>query len=112
MNNIRDYEGMFVIDGSKNEQEIKQIIEDIKSLIAKYDGKIIASKELGKRRMSYEIGKQKEGFYALFLFKIVSSAIAKIEQALNIKDGLFRNLIILKQGLQEGNLDKFLKIEG
>ena len=58
---MNKYESVIIINPNLEEEAIKALIEKISNLI-NTDGKVSSVEEVGKKKLAYEIKKNKEGF--------------------------------------------------
>jgi len=91
---MKQYEAMFVLKPDLDKTGIDKVLNQIHELVAKYEGTISETKEMGKSRLAYPIKKQKEGVYYLVNFNIVSEAISAIKKSLALNEAILRLLII------------------
>ena len=77
--------------------------EGIKAVIAKFtdlinnDGKVESVNEKRKKRLAYEIMKNKEGFYVVFNFEAKPELIAELERNYRIDDSVMKFITIKKE---------------
>lgn len=88
------YETMVILNPSLNEEEIKAATEKVSDLIKKSGGEVYKADNWGKRKLAYELGKQKMGVYIFFLFKSPSSVIGKIEAFFKVFDPVLKFMAI------------------
>ena len=93
METINNYETIFVIDASLEEDKITALVEKFKSLISDA-GEIESVDEWGKRRLAYPINDLNEGFYTLINFTSAPEFPAELERVYGITDGILRNIVI------------------
>lgn len=84
------YEGMYVIRANISEDARHKVLEKIKEGIQDAGGEILKEHELGRKRLAYEIGRQREGFYFLFFFTLPPGAVEGLWQAYHINEDLLR----------------------
>ena len=90
---MNKYESVIIINPSVDE-------EGIKALIAKYteiinnEGKVESVNEIGKKRLAYEIMKNKEGYYTVFNFEAKPELIAELERNYRIDDNVMKFITI------------------
>ena len=58
------------------------------------DGKVEKADELGKRKLAYEIDKNKEAYYVVFYFEANPSLIAELERNYRITDDIIKFMTI------------------
>lgn len=94
------YENIVIINASLSDEEIEAANEKIKDLISKSGGEILKVETWGRRKLAYEIKKQKKGFYTLLTFKAPSSLIKKLEDYYRVSDFVVKYMVI-KMGKKE-----------
>src|SRR5437762_11625686 len=62
---MRNYEIMFIVNPTIPEEEIDKINAQIEGIVTSGGGKIEKIEKMGKRRLSYEIDRHREGYYVL-----------------------------------------------
>ena len=73
------YENIVILNASLSDEEIETASGKIKDLIANSGGEILKTDVWGRRKLAYEIKKQKKGFYLLLVFKSPSAAIKNLK---------------------------------
>ena len=61
----RTYELIYILKPEANEQEVADLQAQIEAVIQRLGGTLEKTEAWGRRRLAYEIGKHKEGFYVL-----------------------------------------------
>ena len=91
---INTYETIFICSGDLSQDKVDTALEKVKSIIAKSEGKITVAELWGRRRLSYPIKRQRDGFYGYIMF----SAPPQIPSALNhhyrVTDTILRGLTV------------------
>jgi small subunit ribosomal protein S6 len=89
---LRPYELLIILDPRPTDEEaaalLTQLGEQLKSLGAEV-GKL---DNWGKRRLAYEIRKQREGTYAVFEVSAEPSMVREFERQLRLNDSVLRFL--------------------
>ena len=93
---MNKYESVIIIQPNLDEEAVKVIIRKFSDLIEK-NGKIESVEEMGKKRLAYEIKKQKEGFYVLFNFEAEPNSIAELERNYRITDEVMKFIVVKKE---------------
>jgi small subunit ribosomal protein S6 len=91
---VNIYEKVVILNPSLNEEELKSAIDRITDLITSSGGEVLKIDIWGKKRLAYEIAKQKMGFYVLFLFKSPTAAVRKIEDYFKVYDPVLKFMVI------------------
>jgi len=95
---LKRYEVIAIVKPDLSEDDISKIIERIENIIVKRNGIIAKIDKWGKRRLAYEINKQKEGYYFLFDFVGDGPIVAEIERNYKIDDRVLKFISIKKDG--------------
>ena len=95
MEQINNYETIFVIDASLEEEKIASLVEKFKSLISGA-GEITSVDEWGKRRLAYPINDLTEGYYVLINFSSKPDFPQELERNYRITEGILRDIVIKK----------------
>ena len=89
----RKYETIYLINTVLGEEGVNAVIEKIKHLV-ETSATLEKVDVWGRRRLAYEIEKQKEGFYVLMQFTADAEFPHELERVLKITDGVMRFLVI------------------
>lgn len=90
---MNKYESIIIISQNVEEEGIKAIIKKFTDLINK-EGKVSEVKEMGKRRLAYEINNNKEAFYVEFDFEAKPELIAELERNYRITDEVIKFITV------------------
>lgn len=91
---MRNYELSVVLFSTLSEEEKVATLEKVKELITRFGGEITNVDDWGKRKLAYEIDKQREGFYYFIQFQADATAPAEIESRVRIMEQVLRYLIV------------------
>ena len=91
---MRNYELSVVLFSTLSEEEKVATLEKVKELITRFGGEITNVDDWGKRKLAYEIEKQKEGFYYFIQFQAEATTPAEIESRVRIMEQVLRYLIV------------------
>ena len=92
---MNKYELAVVINGKLEEDDKNAVLDKVKALVERFDGKITAIDEQGKKKFAYEVEKMKEGYYFFIKFESEATAPAEIEKRIRIMDNVVRYLIVV-----------------
>ena len=93
---MNKYESIIIISQNVEEEGIKALITRFTDLI-NTEGKVSEVTEMGKRKLAYEIGKNKEAFYVLFTFEAKPELIAELERNYRITDEVIKFIVVRKE---------------
>lgn len=92
---MNKYESVVIINPNVEEEALKALVERFSTLINS-DGKVEKVDELGKRKLAYEINKNKEGYYLVFNFEANPDLIKELERNYRITDEVIKFIVIKK----------------
>ena len=93
---MNKYESVIIINPNLEEEAIKALIEKISNLI-NTDGKVEKADNLGKKKLAYEIKKNKEGFYVVFKFEANPELITELERVYRITDEVIKFIVVKEE---------------
>ncbi|MFR5684337.1 MAG: 30S ribosomal protein S6 [Clostridia bacterium] len=93
---MNKYESVIIINPSLDEEAVKMAVQKYSDLINK-DGKVEKVEELGKRKLAYEIKKNKEAYYVVINFESNPAAIAELERNYRIDDQIIKFIVIKEE---------------
>ena len=98
---MNKYELALFVSGIIEEEERKNLISKIQSIIERFEGKITEVDDWGKRKLAYEINhkgkKATEGFLSFTTFEASGNKIVEIENRIRIIEDVLRYLIVRKE---------------
>lgn len=90
---MRKYEVMFIIRSDVDQEVVEATVVKFQNIVNN-GGEIVKSDVQGKRRLAYEIDKQRDGIYVLFNFNAPSEVVAELDRVMKISDEIIRHLIV------------------
>ena len=86
---MNKYESVVIINPTVDEEGVKALVEKFSALINN-DGKVEKVDSLGKRKLAYEVKKQKEAYYEVFHFEANPELISELERNYRITDEVIK----------------------
>jgi small subunit ribosomal protein S6 len=103
---MNHYENIVILNASLADEEVEAAITKIKEFVTGQGGEIVKVSIWGKRKLSYEINRQKRGLYVFLVFKTPSATIKKLEEFYKVFDAVIKYSIIRLSAKQVENLEK------
>lgn len=94
---MNKYEIMFIVKADIAEEEVANVVKSFESIITDMGGKILNSKDLGQKKLAYEIEKQVRGYYHLLNVECESKAVKEFDRKALIDERILRQLIIKEE---------------
>ena len=92
---MNKYESVIIINPNVDEAGIKALEEKFTGLINE-NGKVVEVIDMGKRKLAYEIKKNKEAYYKVFEFEANPETIAELERIYRITDEILKFITVRK----------------
>ena len=86
---MNKYESVIIINPSVDDEKLKALEAKFTGLINE-NGKVEEVVDMGKRKLAYEIKKNKEAFYVQFNFESKPEAITELERIYRITDEVIK----------------------
>jgi len=90
---MNKYESVIIINPSVDDEKLKAVEAKFTELINK-DGNVTKVDNLGKKKLAYEVKKNKEGIYLVFYFEANPNLIAELERNYRITDEVIKFIVI------------------
>lgn len=90
-----NYEVMFIIDPTLEDEKKDAAVERVKSVIAA-EGEVENVDVWGLRKLAYPIQKKNEGYYVVIDFKAEPTLPAELDRRLRISEDFMRHIIVNK----------------
>lgn len=88
------YETMYILRSDLGDELTDQAIDKYQNLLREQGAQEIETQHRGKRRLAYEIGKQREGVYIQMNYEAPGTAVAVLEKSMRLSDEVVRYLTI------------------
>ena len=106
------YETLFVIKPTLTEEETTAQIEKITDILAKEDAELVATNDMGMRKLAYPVEKHARGYYTVLFYKAKGSTIHELERNLKINEDVIKFLTIKYTKVKEiAQFNKLVDIE-
>ena len=90
---MRDYELLFVLDPSLDEEAKAGLIEKVKDVI-NAGGEAGEADVWGDSKLAYNIGKKSTGYYVVLPFKADAELPKELDRRLRINESVMRHIIV------------------
>ena len=84
------YEGLFIFGETVQEERLKDLAAFVTGEITKAGGKVMDSRDLGRRSFARVMQKKESGFYLSVTFKIAADKITPLTSRYHLNDDIFR----------------------
>jgi len=88
------YETLFVVKPTLTDEETASQIAKIKDVLAKEGAELVATDDMGMRKLAYPVQKNDRGYYTVLFFKGEGAVINELERNLKINEDVIKFLTV------------------
>lgn len=90
---MNKYQLLYIVDNGLADEAKSEIVDKFSALIESLGGVVDAIDKWGTKKLAYEIGGKREGYYVLVKFVAESTVPAEIERQMKINESIVRQMI-------------------
>lgn len=90
---MNTYESIFILKPTLNDEDVQKAIGKLEGIV-KQGGELIATENWGKKRLAYEVMKEKKGIYVLLRFRGKGDLITELERNYRFDDNVIKFLTV------------------
>ena len=90
----RVYEILFIADPNLGEPEVDALAAQVQGYVEKEGGRVQKLEKWGKKRLSYMIGKHREGSYVLLVVEGGAAIVKEVDRRTRVTDGIIKFTIV------------------
>lgn len=88
------YESLFIVRPSLSDEDIQKIIEKMKGLLEKSGATLLKTENWGKKKLAYEVQRERKGTFVYFHFKADGGVINELERSYRLEDSVIKYLTV------------------
>jgi small subunit ribosomal protein S6 len=88
------YESLFIIRPSLSDEETTALVEKMKGVAEKNGASIVKAENWGRKKLAYEIKRERKGTYVYFYFKGPGPVVGELERAYRLEDSIIKFLSV------------------
>lgn len=100
------YETMYILRPDISDEAVDTTIGKYQDMIKEKGGEVIETQHRGKRRLSYEISRYREGIYIQMNYQAPGDTIAPMERDMRLSEDIIRYLTLVVDELQESESEE------
>ena len=89
-NTAREYEPIYILRPNTANEAVAEVNTRIKGVIESMGGKVLKVDNWGKRRLAYEVAKERKGIYLYWRYLATSGVVEELERNLRMLDSVIR----------------------
>ena len=88
------YETLFVVKPTLTDEETATVITKVKDVLAKEGAELVATDDMGMRKLAYPVEKNDRGYYTVLFYKGEGTVINELERNLKINEDVIKFLTV------------------
>ena len=90
----RQYELVYLLPPDSTEQQVTELHQQIEAVVSRMNGQIEKTDNWGRRRLAYEIARQKEAVYVLDVINGSGELMKELDRRLRVMDQVLRHMVV------------------
>lgn len=91
---MHDYEVTYILRPGLEEAEVEERANAIGAIVQSGGGELGTVEKLGKKRLAYEIGDARDGYYVTMRFRSEPPVAKELERQLKLHEDVIRELLV------------------
>ena len=88
------YESIFIVRPTLSDEDTAKIIEKMKGVIEKSGAALLKSENWGKKKLAYEVNRERKGTFVYLHFKAEGGVVGELERSYRLEDSVIKFLTV------------------
>jgi len=94
MSTVRQYELIYIVPTETTEEALAELQSQVEAITQRFGATIEKTENWGRRKLAYEIGRNREGVYILHVINGPAEMTAELDRRLKVFDIVIRHMIV------------------
>jgi small subunit ribosomal protein S6 len=94
MSHVRQYELIYIVAPETTEEALAELHTQVATVAERFGATIEKTENWGRRRLAYEISRQREGVYVLEVINGPAEMVTELDRRLRVIDTVLRHLVV------------------
>lgn len=91
---MNTYESIFILRPSVLDEEVVSTIAKFHDVVQRHGGTVIASENIGKKKLAYEVKKETRGIYILSHFMGNGTTVFELERGYRLSEMVIKSMVV------------------
>jgi small subunit ribosomal protein S6 len=88
------YESIFIVRPSLSDDDTNKLIDKMKGVLEKSGGTLLKQENWGKKKLAYEVKRERKGTFVYFYFKSPGNVVSELERSYRLEDSVLKFLTV------------------
>jgi len=88
------YEMIFIIKSTLTDDEVVKTMDKVKATVERGSGEIVLIENMGRKKLAYEVQKEKKGIYILMHFKGKGNLVFDVERTCRLEETIIKFITV------------------
>jgi small subunit ribosomal protein S6 len=93
-NRMSLYESIFIVRPSLSDDDTNKLIDKMKGVLEKSGGTLLKHENWGKKKLAYEVKRERKGTFVYFYFKSPGNVVSELERSYRLEDSVLKFLTV------------------
>lgn len=90
----RKYETVFIVRPTLDDESVDRCVNTVEEFIKAQGGNILSTEKKGRKRLSYEVKKLRDGFFVVLRYDVKPAAIAPFKRMIQLNEDIIRSITV------------------
>jgi len=95
------YESIFVVRPSLPDEDTNKLIDKMKGVLEKSGGSLLKLENWGKKRLAYEVKRERKGTYVYLHFKASGPVVGELERSYRLEDSIMKFMTVRQEVINQ-----------
>jgi small subunit ribosomal protein S6 len=91
---IRKYETVFIVRPTLDDESVDRCVNTVEEFLKGQGGKIISTDKKGRKRLSYEVKKLRDGFFVVLRYEVKPESIIAFKRMIQLNEDIIRSITV------------------
>ena len=91
---LNKYETVFIVRPTLDDEAVDRCVNTVEEFIKGQGGKIISTDKKGRKRLSYEVKKLRDGFFVVLRYEVKPQAIVAFRRVIQLNEEIIRSITV------------------
>lgn len=91
---LRKYETVFIVRPTLDDESVDRCVNTVEEFIKGQGGKIISTDKKGRKRLSYEVKKLRDGFFVTLRYEAKPGTITPFRRMIQLNEDIIRSITV------------------